>query len=116
MATPAPAPQDQDPFADRRASPRVAVALPGFLQASGARHFVHILDVSAGGAKVKCPANLECGAAATLDCGALCREAVVRWQNGELIGLSFDRELDAREVAALTERSAALEARMKAHG
>jgi hypothetical protein len=48
-----------------------------------------------------------------LDCGTLGRSAEVRWQNGELLGLCFDSELDAREVAALADRSRALAARMK---
>ena len=115
MAIPAPAQQDSDPFADRRASPRVTVALAAFLQAEGERHFVQILDVSAGGAKLNCPIALASGTAVTVDCGTLCRGAVVRWQNGELLGICFDSELDGRDVSALIDRSTALAARIKAH-
>jgi len=50
MATPAPTPQDSAPYEDRRAFPRVPVAMPAFLQANGERHSVHLLDLSAGGA------------------------------------------------------------------
>jgi len=49
----------------------------------------------------------------TLDCGTLGRTAVVRWRNEGLVGLCFDSELDAREVAALIHRSRALAARME---
>jgi len=49
-----------------------------------------------------------------LDCGTLGRQAVVRWQNGEVLGICFESELDARDVAALMERSKALEALLKA--
>ena len=111
MASPAPAPQD-DPFADRRAFPRVTVALPAFLQAGGERHAVQLLDVSAGGAKLSCPASLTSGTAVVLDCGTLCRTAVVRWQNGDVMGVCFESELEAREVNALIKRSSALEGRM----
>ena len=111
MASPAPAPQD-DPFADRRAFPRVTVALPAFLQAGGERHAVQLLDVSAGGAKLNCPASLTSGTAVVLDCGTLCRTAVVRWQNGDVMGVCFESELEAREVNALIKRSSALEGRM----
>lgn len=111
MANPLPT-QDNDPYSDRRSSPRVTVALPAFLQAKGERHFVHILDLSAGGAKLKCPVNLATGTAITLDCGTLCRAAVVRWQNDGVLGMCFNRELDAREVTALIARSTALDARM----
>ena len=107
-----PAPQDSDPFADRRLYPRVAVALPAFLQANGERHSVQLLDLSAGGAKLNCPTELPVGTTVTLDCGTLGRTAVVRWQNDGVLGLSFDTELDAREVSALTKRSNALAARM----
>lgn len=113
MASSVPADQDSGPYADRRAYPRVPVALPGFLQANGERHHVQILDLSAGGAKLNCPVGLASGTAVVLDCGTLGRAAVVRWQNGELIGLSFDSELDERDVSALIDRSKALAARMK---
>ena len=100
--------RDDAPFADRRAGPRVAVALPAFLQAGGERHSVQLVDVSAGGAKLDCPANLPSGTAVILDCGTLARSAVVRWQTGGALGVCFDSELDAREISALIERSKAL--------
>ena len=110
MASSVPAPQDSDPFADRRVYPRVSVALPAFLQANGGRHAVQILDLSAGGAKLNCPVRLTVGSAVSLECGTLARTAVVRWQNGELLGLCFDSELDPRDVSALAMRSKALAA------
>lgn len=103
---------DGDPYADRRAYPRDAVALPAFLQANGHRHHVQLLDVSPGGAKLDCATKIPVGTAVTLDCGTLGRTAVVRWQNGRLLGLCFDRELDARDVSALIDRSRALAALM----
>ena len=105
--------EDRDPFADRRVYPRVEVALPAFLQADGKRHAVHLVDVSAGGAKLKCDVGLPSGTPVTLDCGTLCRSAVVRWQTSGVLGLCFDSELDAREVTALIARSNALATRMK---
>lgn len=113
MASSVPSTEDCDPYADRRVYPRVPVALPAFLQANGERHVVHLVDLSAGGAKLSCPASLSVGTAVTLDCGRLCREAVVRWQNDGLVGLCFKSELDARDLAALTGRSKALAAWMK---
>lgn len=111
MASAVPSPEGSDPFADRRAFPRVTVALPAFLQAGGERHHVQLLDLSAGGAKLNCAASVPSGTAVILDCGTLGRAAVVRWQNGELLGLSFDSALDARDVSALIDRSTALAAR-----
>ena len=108
-----PAPQYDDAYADRRVYPRVPVALPASLQAGDERHSIQLLDVSPGGAKLKCQATVAVGTAVTLDCGSLARTAVVRWQNGGLMGLMFDSELDSRVVAALTERSRALEALMQ---
>lgn len=109
MANSLPSPED-NPHADRRVYPRVEVALPAFLQANGERHSVQLLDISAGGAKLDCPADLPSGTAVILDCGTLCRAAVVRWQSPGIVGLCFDGELDAREVSALTDRSRALAA------
>ena len=112
MAASVPTPQDHDPYADRRLYPRVEVALPAFLEVNGERHSVRLLDLSPGGAKVNCAIALQVGAAVTLDCGTLGRSAVVRWQNGDLFGLCFESELDARDVSALIDRSRALAARM----
>src|SRR5436190_19439960 len=105
MASSVPPPENGDPYADRRICPRVPVAMPAFLQANGERHAVQLQDLSPGGAKLNCPANLAVGTKVTLDCGSLRRAAVVRWRNGELLGLCFDSELDAREVSALMDRS-----------
>jgi hypothetical protein len=90
--------------------------MPAFLQANGQRHAVHVLDLSAGGAKLKCSAILSSGTAVVLDCGTLGRSAVVRWQTGGALGLCFDSELDVREVTALIARSIALDALMKTRG
>jgi hypothetical protein len=114
MTNTVPTTHDCDPYADRRVYPRVPVALPAFLEANGERHAVHLLDLSAGGAKLNCPASLVVGSAVILDCGTIGRSAVVRWQNEGLVGLCFDSELDGRVVSALMERSKALAAWRKA--
>lgn len=108
MASSVSSPEDYSPYADRRIYPRVPVALPAFLQANGERHSVQLLDLSPGGAKLDCPASLKIGTAVVLDCGTLCREAVVRWLSAGVLGLCFSSELDARDVSALVERSQAL--------
>jgi hypothetical protein len=113
MASSVPSAEDSDPYADRRAYPRVPVALPAFLQTDGERHAVQILDLSPGGAKLDCPASLPVGAAVILDCGTLGRSAVVRWQSGGVMGICFDSELDARVASALIDRSEAMAARMR---
>ncbi|WP_294121557.1 PilZ domain-containing protein, partial [Sphingomonas sp.] len=110
--SPVPSPQEQDAYADRRVYPRVAVALPAFLQAGRERHHVQMLDLSAGGARLQCAARLPNGTAVELDCGTFVRPGGVRWQNEEALGLSFDSELNARELSALVNRSNALTARM----
>ena len=114
MASSNPTTQDSDPYADRRVYPRVPVALPAFLQANGKRHAAHLLDLSAGGAKLDCPASLVTGTAVILDCGTIGRSAVVRWQNAGVVGICFDSELDEREVTALMDRSKAVAAWRKA--
>jgi len=107
MASPVAA-ADQGSFEDRRAFPRVEVALPAFLQAAGGRHAVQMIDLSAGGAKLTSSISLASGTAVTLDCGTFERPAVVRWQEGKFLGLSFDSELNDREMSALVDRSEAL--------
>ena len=101
-----------DDFADRRAHPRVEVALPAFLEVNGLRHHVQLVDLSSGGTKLACSIGLPAGSEVTLDCGTFVRPAVVRWQGPGVLGLCFESELDAREVAAMAGRSKALAARM----
>ncbi len=113
MASSVPTAQDSASYEDRRAYPRVEVALPAFLQFNGERHAVQLLDLSPGGAKLDCATNLSTGTAVVLDCGTLGRAAVVRWKSAGVLGICFDSELDAREVSALINRSNALAARMK---
>lgn len=113
MASSVPPPQDDGPYADRRVHPRVPVALPAFLQANGERHSAQLLDLSSGGARLNCPTSLSVGAAVILDCGTLGCAAVVRWQNGAVLGLRFESELAVREISELIERSKALAAWMK---
>jgi hypothetical protein len=113
MASSAPIPEGNVPYEDRRAYPRVGVALPAFLQANDERHSVQLLDVSAGGAKLNCAVNLPVGTEVTLNCGTLGRDAVVRWQNDGLVGVCFASELGARELSALMDRSNALAALME---
>ena len=116
MINPRPIPHDPDPFADRRVYPRVMMALPAFLQADGSRYSVQILDLSSGGAKLSCATSIATGTSVLLDCGSLACSGVVRWHNAGQLGLAFESELDPREVAALMERSRALEALMKTRG
>jgi hypothetical protein len=113
MASSLPTDQGSEPYADRRVHPRVPVALPAFIHVDGERHSAQILDLSSGGAKLNCPAGVLAGTAVILNCGTLAREAMVRWQNGPVLGLSFDCELDARELSELVDRSKALATRMK---
>ena len=87
--------------------------MPAFLEFGGERHSVQMLDLSAGGAKLNCPASVPIGTEATLDCGTFERPAIARWQNGEYLGVSFDRELNEREIGALLNRSTALTARKR---
>jgi hypothetical protein len=115
MAIPLSSPEDCA-HADRRAYPRVPLALPAFLQANAERYAVQLVDVSAGGAKLTCPVSLAAGTAVVLACGTFGYAAVVRWQNGGHLGICFDSELDGREVSALSERSKALTALMKTRG
>lgn len=113
MASCVPTPQDDDPYADRRIYPRVALALPAFVQANGERHSAQILDLSSGGAKINCAVSLTVGATVLLDCGTLGCSAEVRWQNDGLIGLCFESLLDVRQVSALVARSNSLAERMQ---
>lgn len=113
MAILSPREETSDAYADRRTYARTELSLPAFLQANGERHSVHLLDLSAGGAKLKCRADVSVGTAVILDCGTRGCAAMVRWQNDGILGLCFDSPLDERDVSALIDRSRALAAWVK---
>src|SRR5687768_16716898 len=112
MATPVPSADAPAAHDDRRSHPRIAVALPACVHADGERHPVQLLDLSPEGAKVKGSATFPVGTQVRLSTGTLGRAAVVIWQKGEGMGVCFDIELDARELAAQVQRSKGLEAWM----
>ncbi len=113
MILPSRTPPPSDPYADRRAHERVAVAMPAFLVIGGRRYPVQIVDLSAGGARVDCgPALVAAGAVVVLNWG-MSASATVRWREGRFAGLAFVEALDERDVAALARRTEALEARMR---
>jgi hypothetical protein len=110
MATIVPLPEGCAAHDDRRSHPRVVVALPAFVHVDGKRHAVQLLDLSAGGARLKGSSAFPAGTKITLDCGTLGRAAIVRWQEGELMGICFDVELDETAVSVQVRRSQALAA------
>ena len=114
MATLAPSAEGYAARDERRGHPRVVVALPAFVHVDGVRHAVQLLDLSPAGVRLKGNVVLPVGTKVKVDCGTLGRAAVIRWQNGDLIGAWFDVELDEREVAVQVQRSKALAAWMKA--
>src|SRR5580765_4916991 len=105
MASVAPSPEGFVAHDERRTHPRAFVALPAFVHVGEERYSVQLLDLSPGGAKLKGAKVFSAGTKVKLDCGTLGRSAVVRWQNGDQMGISFDAELNEREVGVQVQRS-----------
>ena len=114
MASVAPSPEGFVAHDERRTHPRAFVALPAFVHVGEERYPVQLLDLSPGGAKLKGAKVFSAGTKVKLDCGTLGRSAVVRWQNGDQMGICFDAELNEREVGVQVQRSKALAAWLKA--
>ena len=114
MATLAPSAEGSAAREERRGHSRVVVALPAFVHVDGVRHAVQLLDLSPAGARLKGTVVFPVGTKVRLDCGTLGRAAVIRWQDGDLIGVGFDVALDEHTVAVQVQRSKALAAWMKA--
>jgi|SRR5438094_440512 len=114
MATVAPSAEGCAVREERRSHPRIVVALPAFVHVDGVRHAVQLLDLSPAGARLKCTMVFPIGTKVRLDCGTLGRAAVIRWQDGDLIGVGFDIALDEHTVTVQVQRSKALAAWMKA--
>lgn len=86
----------------RRVARRLKTFKPAELRQAGAATRIHILDVSASGARAHGAAPVK-GAFVTLDCGSLSRAAIVAWAKGSRFGLAFVQQLSDEELVAISD-------------
>ncbi len=94
---------------DRHRHPRTGVLCPAKLASGGQAWDCEILDISAGGAKVRLPKPLDPAAEFSLTIGSHGTFPVrVRWQNGPYLGVAFlcDLETSTRLVKDVIENPA----------
>ena len=94
---------------DRQRHPRTAVLCPAKLASAGEAWDCEILDISAGGAKIRLPMPLDPVAqlSLTIDSHGTI-PARLMWQNGQYLGVSFlcDLETSSRLVRKVLENPA----------
>lgn len=87
------------------------MALPATALIGGSDHSIRVLNVAPGGAMFEISAALAVGTRLIFRCGTIWVTATVAWQAGGRTGVSFDADLDAREVREQLSRTAAVAAR-----
>ncbi len=94
---------------DRQRHPRTAVLCPAKLASAGQAWDCEILDISAGGAKIRLPVPLDPAAELSLTVGSYGTFPVrLMWQNGQYLGVAFlcDLETSSRLVREVVENPA----------
>ena len=91
----------QPKSADNRREPRLKVFRLGRAQASGMDFKVHLLDVSARGARLHAGEALGTGVRMTLDCSSVSTTGEVRWVDASRFGIRFDVPLVPSELDAI---------------
>ena len=76
-----------------RASRRLKVFQPATLDGPTGSARIHLLDVSASGARGHMADPPSEGERVVLECEGVSLQAVVRWRDGNRFGLSFDEPL-----------------------
>jgi hypothetical protein len=97
----------------RRSISRDSVALPVLVHAQGKHHVAQLLNLSPAGAMLRTDAPIAVGVPVLLDCGAVVRPAIVKWHEGNFVGLRFEIDLDRHDLDGQVNRSSALEARLE---
>jgi hypothetical protein len=91
--------QSQPP--NLRAEPRLKVYKLGRAQAGGMQFKVHLLDVSASGARLHAGRTPDQGMRITLDCSPVSATGTVRWVHASRFGIRFDTPLVPADLSAM---------------
>lgn len=84
---------------ERRRMPRIEIACPALLEYDGRTELAAIRDIAQGGVKIETPHPLDADRRVTVTPEGLhAIEGVVRWANGRVVGIAFDRELSWQEL------------------
>jgi hypothetical protein len=89
------------PLRDGRAEPRLKVFKLGVADAGGAPFKVHLLDVSASGARLHTGMAPDRGIQVTLTCSSISATGTVRWVDASRFGVRFDKPLVPSELATI---------------
>lgn len=103
--------EDCRALSEQRGQERFSIALPATAAISGRDHCVRVLNVAPGGAMFEVSTALAVESRLVFRCGTISVTATVAWQAGGRTGVSFDEDLDAREVKEQLSRSSAVAAR-----
>ena len=98
-------------FTEQRCEARFPIALPATAVIGDTGHSVRVLNVAPGGAMLEISKCLAAGSRLLFRCGTISVTATVAWQAGGRTGVSFDFNLDAKDVQEQRSRSFAVASR-----
>jgi hypothetical protein len=97
----------QPPQRNGRAEQRLKVFRLGLADAGGAPFKVHLLDVSASGARLHTGTAPDRGIHVTLTCSSVSASGTVRWVDASRFGVRFDKPLVPSELATILGKGTA---------
>jgi hypothetical protein len=89
----------------RRASRRVRISLPAFLETVAGRYLAELTSLSCGGAGLRLEEPPKCGSTAVVHCGGIEAFGTVVWSECERCGIKFDDRLTEAQVLAARQLS-----------
>jgi hypothetical protein len=93
---------------EKRASPRIDVALPVLLSTWEGQHRARVRNLSRGGALVEAETSFRAGCQVDFQCGTIETRGTVVWQDDNCFGVSFRFPVDDARVAQQVARSDAI--------
>jgi hypothetical protein len=105
----------QEPnWVEQRASERLPVSLPAYLEVRGEQHSAKLHNVGSGGAMIEIGVQLGTGTRIRFSCGTIRVDAVIVWATQGRSGLKFLKSIADWQLAEQVSRSDALLRRREA--
>jgi hypothetical protein len=95
-------------WVEQRASERLPVSLPAYLEVRGEQHSAKLHNIGSGGAMIETAAQLGTGTRIRFSCGTIRVDSVIVWVAQDKNGLKFLKPVADWQLAEQVSRSDAL--------
>ena len=101
------APARQAGGREKRSAPRIPIALPVLVEASGRQHSAKLHNLSRGGALVESAVDADPGTPITFSCGTIETRGTIVWRETNRFGIKVGGLVDDARIAQQVARAEA---------